>query len=118
MSVPITFAPPKAPSESTSTTLEPRVLIASYGDGFEQRLADGRNNAPVLADVTWNALEASTDADTITAFFAARGGVEPFEYALPPSAIVRRWVCETWSQTALDTYAASVSAQFREVFDL
>jgi len=118
MATPVTFAPPKAPSDSTTTTTEPRILVASYGDGFEQRVADGRNAQPILADVVWSGLVSATDAATIAAFFADRGGAEPFEYALPPDATVRRWVCETWTQTAIDRYASSISAQFREVFDL
>lgn len=117
MSVPLVFAPPFAPSESTATTRTPAVLLAQYGDGYEQRLANGINPRRLAASVVWNALTAA-DALIISNIFEGLGGVSPFTYALPPDATVRRWLCESWTQTAIDRYGATITAEWREVFDI
>jgi len=117
MSTPLVFAPPKAPSESTATTRAPAVLLAQYGDGYEQRMANGINPRRLEATVVWSALTAA-DALIISNVFEGLGGVLPFTYALPPDATVRRWLCESWTQTAIDRYAATITAEWREVFDL
>ena len=117
MSVPVAFAPPYAPSESTSVARAPAVLIAAYGDGYEQRLANGINPRRLEATVIWNAL-AAADALLISAVFETLGGVAPFTYTLPPDLVNRRWLCESWSETALGADAVTITAEWREVFDI
>ena len=61
------------------------MLLAQYGDGYEQRLQDGINTRGLTVTAIWGALT-HADADTIVAFFEARAGVEPFTYTMPPSS--------------------------------
>ena len=117
MSTPIAFTPPLAPSRTSSQARTPRVLLAQYGDGYEQRLQDGLNTRGLTVTAIWGALT-HADADTIVAFFEARAGVEPFTYTMPPSSTNRRWVCSEWTRTEIDDLASSITAAWREVFDI
>ena len=117
MSTPTVFSPPFAPSESTSVARAPAVLIAAYGDGYEQRLANGINPRRLEATVIWTALT-SANALLISGVFETLGGVSPFTYTLPPELVNRRWLCESWSETTLGADAVTITANWREVFDI
>lgn len=74
------------PSFGAQAAREPRIRSARFGDGYEQRAASGLN-----ADLaTWSlTFENRSDADaaSITAFLAARGGHEAFEWIAPGDTV-------------------------------
>jgi phage-related protein len=74
------------PSFGAQSAREPRIRSARFGDGYEQRAASGLN-----ADLaTWSlTFENRSDADaaSITAFLAARGGHEAFEWIAPGDTV-------------------------------
>jgi len=98
-------------------TRRPQILLAQYGDGYEQRVADGFQARRLEATVLWNGLSVA-DGQTIDGFFNARGGAEPFLYQLPADTITRRWVCSEWTKVEESDLITRISATWREVFDI
>jgi len=112
-----TFTPPHPPSASTTRTRKARVVTSQFGDGYSQRVGIGLNPVRIEATVVWDVLS-HTDADSIASDLIGWAGVEAFLYALPPDLTTRRWICQTWTRSEVGPLAASISAEFVEVFDL
>ena len=117
MSTPTAFSPPVGPSASTTQTRSPKIYLAEYGDGYEQRAAAGINTRRLEASVSWDGLTHS-HANIILQFFEARGAHEPFTYTLLPDTVNRRWVCSSFGRAEIDSHGSTVSASWREVFDI
>lgn len=71
------------PGSATLTT-QPRIRTAAFGDGYEQRLADGINNAPRSWALTFT--RPTTEADAILAFFETANGLDSFDWTPPYGA--------------------------------
>lgn len=95
---------------------EPKVFIASFGDGYSQRAARGINNIAIKVDLVWS-FEDLTNADALLAFFRARNGAESFDYQLPQEDSARTWICPKWNNDTVAAGVYTVSATFQEVFD-
>jgi phage-related protein len=96
---------PFNPSKSTQGKPSVRTLKARFGDGYEQRAADGINN--VLR--TWNAVWSNyhhVDADpnkpslkALNDFFTTQGGWKKFLWVQPPPFDIegaKTFVCDDW----------------------
>lgn len=70
------------PDRSLSRTSTPLVKVASFGDGYQQRVADGLNSLGEDFSVTF-ANRGKSNADDIIAFFAANKGVTSFNFTYP-----------------------------------
>lgn len=99
--------------QSASRTQKPRVRVAAFGDGYEQRVADGINTAPRTWSLTW--VRPTDEADVILDFFVARNGTEAFDWADPDSA-AGKYVCRDWSSSLIGPFAKSITATFDQVF--
>ena len=99
--------------QTANRTMKPRVRVASFGDGYEQRVGDGINNAPRSWQLTFTRPVA--EADLILAFLAARNGSEAFDWT-DPDGTAAKWVCREWSHSILTRSAKSISATFEQVF--
>lgn len=92
----------------------PRVVQAKFGDGYEQRVADGINFKPRMWNVIFSG-KSITDANNIDNFLLARGGVESFNWT-PPRGAAGVFVCRKWT-TSEDTHnSVTITATFEEVF--
>ena len=111
------FAPPVPPTVGTSLTMRPRVRVAQFGDGYSQRTADGLNAQPQFWTVSWSPVT-QADADAITNFFAARGGVQAFRWTPPGQAAPRVFICREWTVAPRGAQLVDINASFVEVFDL
>ncbi len=101
------------PAWNASLNVRPRVLSAQFGDGYEQRIADGINNMPRSWSLTFtNPLPISIEIDN---FLNARKGYEAFDWT-PPDGAAGRFVCKEWSYSHLAPNARTISATFIEVF--
>ena len=70
------------PDKSMTKTSNPRVLVASFGDGYEQRIADGINTLNETYSLSFaNRLKA--DIDDIVTFLDLKKGVSSFTLTLP-----------------------------------
>lgn len=70
------------PDKSMTKTSTPRALVASFGDGYEQRIADGINTLNETYSLSFaNRLKA--DIDDIVTFLDLKKGVSSFTLTLP-----------------------------------
>ena len=70
------------PDRELSRESTPLVKIANFGDGYQQRVADGLNPLGESFSVTFNNREKAI-ADDIIAFFVANKGVTSFGFTYP-----------------------------------
>jgi phage-related protein len=70
------------PDKSLSRTITPRVLTAVFGDGYQQRIADGINNIAEDYSLTFQN-RPKEDIDDIVAFLDGKKGVSNFTLTLP-----------------------------------
>ena len=70
------------PDKSLSKSTAPKVKVIQFGDGYQQRLADGINSNAEEYSVTFNN-HTKADADDIDAFFQAQKGVSAFNFTVP-----------------------------------
>lgn len=104
-----------APNYDANADRQPTIKEAAFGDGYEQRQADGIN---ALKEV-WN-LEFTnrslTEGNAIDDFLKARGGVEAF-YWTPPDGTQGLYVCKQWNRSKRLGNVITISAQFKQVFE-
>lgn len=112
-----TFTSP--PDFGYSIEKEPRVLRSAFGDGYEQRLADGINTAPRSFSLSF-ASRTQSERDTIIAFIEARytstGVVESFDWT-PPVGSAGKFVCRKWTESQRYYGIYDIAATFEEVFE-
>jgi phage-related protein len=111
-----TFTPPVGPGISSAKTITPRVLRAQFGDGYSQRTQDGLNYNGRSFVLDWPALS-STDANTIEAFFNARGGYEAFLYTLPLEATQYEWTSGPVKRIYLGADTVGLNVTLTQEFD-
>jgi phage-related protein len=93
--------------------VSPRVRRVAFGDGYEQRVADGINTMPAkwsLRFVRYNA-----DLAAIAAFLSARAGVEAFDWTAPDGTS-GKYVCRQWTRSYTGPQIGEISATFEQVF--
>ena len=81
----LTFTPPdsvEAPSYSSKMKTVARKLVSGFGDGYSQRIRDGIKTQQEVWSLIFSVLN-DADAETIMAFFEARGEVEQFYWTNP-----------------------------------
>ena len=74
------------PDKSMAKQSTPRVLVASFGDGYEQRIADGINTLNETYSLSF-ASRPKADIDDIVAFLDGKKGVSSFPLILPDSNV-------------------------------
>jgi phage-related protein len=67
------------PDRGQKIDAQPRVLKASYGDGYEQRVAEGINNIPESWNLTWKN-RTLTEGNKIVSFLENTKGVTSFDW--------------------------------------
>lgn len=101
------------PPATATPSEQPRVSVAKFGDGYEQRLADGINNSPRSWALTFS--RASAEADDILTFLRARNGIEAFDWT-DPDGLSGKFVARSWSGNRIGTAAKTINVTFEEVF--
>jgi phage-related protein len=100
------------PAPSAPESHEPRVLVAAFGDGYEQRVADGINNDLETFDLVFN--RATADIDTIMTFLAGKGAATAFTWT-PDGGSEITVVCPSWQRIRTAKGVQGVAARFRRV---
>jgi phage-related protein len=70
------------PDKSMTKQSAPRVLVANFGDGYEQRIADGINTLNETYTLNF-ATRLKEDIDDIVVFLDGKQGVSNFTLTLP-----------------------------------
>lgn len=108
------------PDKNLRKTSKPRVLKATFGDGYEQRLIDGINNINETFSVAFNNRE-KEEIDDIVAFFDGKAGVTAFNYTYPDSnnsgERTVKVVCEDYSLNFSQNDFYGCTATFRRVYE-
>lgn len=104
-----------SPSNAAQRTYEPLVLIAKFGDGYEQRTRPGINNNPERWDLSFNN-KTQAVADAIEIFFSDHGGVNSFGWTAQASPVERYYKCTRWTRSFTQKGVHSVAAYFEQVF--
>lgn len=108
-----TFIP--APDYGCQLQKKPRIRTAQFGDGYQQRVADGINTSPEEWTLTFSARVAS-EANEILQFLEARGGIESFWWTSPRET-VGRFICPEWTHAPNNHYTHTITATFRQVYE-
>lgn len=110
-----------SPDRGIQRRSNPRVLVARFGDGYEQRIADGINSVDEMFSVTFNNRSAA-EVDDITGYFASLKGATSFTYTIPDDNAVGgelaiKVVCQNYSQNYHHDGFYSVLATFKRVYE-
>tara|TARA_B100000497_G_C7645840_1_gene388375 strand:- start:417 stop:812 length:396 start_codon:yes stop_codon:yes gene_type:complete len=100
-----------------SRQFTPRVLTAKFGDGYEQRVADGVNPNNDSFSITFNNREA-VKINEIAAFFDAKiGKAFPFVVTDHSGDTSVKVVCDNYSISYVSENFHSMSASLRRVYE-
>ena len=100
------------PQDAYPISNAPKVKVASYGDGYEQRAKDGINNQ--LKSYQLNFRGFIKDMKPIQDFLVERGAVESFQWFSVYEGEMKTIVCREWSLTP-QRMKYELSAVFEEV---
>ena len=111
----------RRPDKGFTRASEPRIFKAEFGDGYEQRLANGINNLAESWSITMNN-RTNDDIDDIIDFFESKGGVTNFSFVLPnsnegSSEETVKVVCTDWNKNYDYGDFYSATATFRRVYE-
>ena len=119
MAVNHTFLPPEsAPLDpGGSRKKAPKLLMAEFGDGYSQRAADGINNDPRTRSMSWTNLT-QEEKDYIDGFLEDRNGFESFFYQERDEPQPKVFICTEWEVVDVTYDVYTVTATFKQVYDL
>ena len=109
------------PDKSLSRKNTPRVHLAQFGDGYEQRLQDGINSLKQEISVSFQT-RPKAEIDDLVAFFESLNGVTKFRFDIADSNAgssteTIKVVCPDWDQKwEYDDYY-TLDATFRRVYE-
>ena len=105
-----------SPSYAPILRRKVRVLAAKFGDGYEQRGADGLHPDLRIWELTFQHLILA-DADAVEAFFSTNdAAVTPFDWT-PPRGAAGKFLCRSWSRRRDGVEVDTITATFEEVAD-
>jgi phage-related protein len=102
-----------SPTYGAALKVQPRVRVASFGDGYKQRSGDGINRQARQWSLGFDGTK--TEIDAIELFLGNEDGITAFDWT-PPSGSAGKWICSAWT-TSINEYDSWVlSSTFQEVF--
>lgn len=103
------------PDFGAQAAYKPRVRVTQFGDGYEQRVADGINVNAQVWNLQFNN-RTNTEAGNIITFLATRNAIEAFDWTPPNEGTAIKVVCREWTKTVSRNNLNNVSATFQQVF--
>ncbi len=111
------------PDKTMSRRSSPKTLKASFGDGYEQRVASGINSINEEYGVSFRN-RSKEDIDDIVVFLDGKAGVTKFPFTIPDSNNTTttgektiQVVCEDYTTAYEYDNFYSLSATFRRVYE-
>ena len=103
--------------ESAGATLEeePAIQSVQFGDGYEQRSADGINHMRQVWVIPFDEVD-DLVADDMIQFLRDHKGYIAFNYVPLRSTAAIRVVCKQWSRSHNGVGTSSMRATFRQDF--
>ncbi|OXE37447.1 MAG: hypothetical protein CGW95_01470 [Phenylobacterium zucineum] len=103
------------PDYGASYEVQPTVRVSSFGDGYEQRQANGINTQRRTWDLKFS-VRSNAEADAIEAFFVAQAAVQSFDWT-DINGDAGKFVCMSW-QRSRDRYNLNtISCKFKQVYE-
>jgi phage-related protein len=87
-----------APDFQAQVNYQPNVVVAKFGDGYEQRVQFGINANPQKWNLTFKA-RSDSEANAIDAFLQTAGALSSFYWTPPGQTVSLKWVCRKWAKT-------------------
>lgn len=104
-----------SPSYGVQTENQPKVISIKFGNGYEQRIADGTNHDLLSLSLNFNN-RSEKESESIIHFLSSREGYKSFYFkAPPPYSIIKKFICKGWSSQLEFDNNISVSVKFEEV---
>ncbi len=103
------------PDFGAQVQIKPRVRAVAFGDGYQQRQADGINNVPQVWSLQWQNRD-NNDTGAIKSFLQTRAGVEAFDWTPPNEDTSIKVICSEWTVSTVRYNLNNVSASFTQVF--
>lgn len=103
---------PFCPQPGYTTDNEPRRKTHDFGDGYQQRRADGLNPLQRKFSVSFNLPH--EQAVILDRFFTNHGGVRAFQFKEKESGRLVKVVCPKWSKTTNKRHT-KFQCEFEEV---
>ncbi len=104
-------------SYTTAGKTNLKILEAGFGDGYNQRAADGLNSVQDSWSILWRA-RADADIKTLTDFFRDKKGYEAFEWQAPGDTTIKLWTCQDYTKTPITAGYSTLKATFKQEFDI
>ena len=109
------------PDNTMRRQTDPAVIVASFGDGYEQRAANGINSLKEEYSVQFNSRQKS-EIDNIIDFFDAKKGVTAFNFTVPDTngtnnEATIKVVCFRYNTSFDNSNFYSCNASFRRVYE-
>ena len=109
------------PDKSMARSTTPKVLLANFGDGYEQRLANGINSLRENYSVSFKT-RTKEEIDDIVGYFDSLKGVTAFPFTIPDTngtgdETTIKVVCDNYSISYDYDNFYSCSATFRRVYE-
>lgn len=103
------------PAYAARLNRKPRILEATFGDGYVQRAADGINVNPQSWSLTFSG-RSDAEADAIESFLNTQLAVTAFDWT-PPGKSSAKFRCVEWSRSYDTNNGTTITATFDEVFE-
>ena len=98
----------------------PRVLKVQFGDGYEQRVAEGLNLMQETYSISY-ANRPKDEIDDIAAFMDGKKGVTKFDYVIPDTnnsgETTIKVGCDQYNLTYVNDSSYTFTATFRRVYE-
>ena len=112
------------PDKGFSRDDTPIIFKTTFGDGYEQRIANGINALNSKFNISFNT-RPKAEIDDIIAFFTSKNGVTAFDWTIPDTngsengntETTIKVICENWSQTWDYDNFYTASATFYRVYE-
>jgi phage-related protein len=112
-----TFAPAQNPNVGLGVRKQPDVLVAPFGDGYQQRTPNGLNANRRVVNLAWDPVSPEIAA-YIDDFFDRHQSSRPFWWINPRDPVLRKWTCPEWERTEPQWNASAITATLVEDFGL
>jgi phage-related protein len=103
------------PEKGFERQVKATVRVTQFGDGYEQRQAQGINAIKEQVPMTFS-WRSVADIRDMEAFLIALGGVGSFTWTAP-DGITRKYTCREWTVSENTGVYASLSATWIQVFE-
>ena len=108
------------PDKGLSRQSTPRVLKVQFGDGYEQRIAEGLNSSQENYQISYSN-RPKAEIDDIAAFMDEKKGVTSFNYVIPDTnnggETTIKVVCDQYNLVYVSDSSYTFTATFRRVYE-